>query len=237
MAVEPWMCDNAWGATSPKIKIRRAKMKLLRAFGIAILLVVISQAASAQIYDAVKDFSTQSNPNGVWSYGYLSSWRAPFTLYTWGGPCTVSGTSAWQEPPGCGTPSPIVGHNDTSKQICAQTWCLPPSYLGVGPGPNGELTVVRWTAPSLGSFVMRVKFVGLDWYFPTSTYAHVRVNSKRVLLKAPITSYQWPLSFNPEPLWLSAGDTVDLIVDWGKDASYIGDSTGAEIKIWKVGQR
>ncbi len=212
-------------------------MKLLKAFGTTIILLVISQVAPAQTYDAVQDFTIQSNPNGVWSYGYITSWGTPFTLYTWGGTagCTP-GTSAWQEPPGCGSPSPVVSHNDTHKQICAETFCIPPSYLGVGPGPNCELNVIRWTAPSSGRFSMRVKFVGLDWYFPTSTYAYVLLNSKRLLLQAPITSYEWPLSFNTEALHFLAGDTIDLIVGCGKDNSYIGDSTGAEIKIWSLKQ-
>jgi hypothetical protein len=210
-------------------------MKLLKAVAITImLLLIISQAAPAQIYDAVKDFSIVSNPNGVWSYGYLASWGAPFTLYTWEGTC-FTGMNTWMEPPGCG-PSPSVSHNGTGKQFCAQTWCFPPSYLGTSPGPNGELTVIRWTAPSSGTFVMRVKFVGMDWYFPTSTYVYVVRNSQRLLLQAPITSYEWPLLFYPEPIKLFAGDTIDLMVDWGKDGSYIGDSTGAELKIWSLGQ-
>jgi hypothetical protein len=213
-------------------------MKLLKAFAITIILLVISQAAPAQTYDAVKDFTIQSNPNGVWSYGYITSWGTPFTLYTWGGTggaCTP-GTSVWSEPPGCPTPSPVVSRNNTNKQICGTTWCIPTSYLGVGPGPNCELNVTRWTAPSSGSFMMRVKFVGLDWAYPTSTYAYVVVNSKRLLLQAPITSYEWPLSFNPQTLRLSAGDTIDLLVGCGKNNSYFGDSTGVWARIWSVGQ-
>jgi hypothetical protein len=210
-------------------------MKLLKAFAITImLLLVISQAAPAQIYDAVKDFSIQSNPNGVWSYGYLTSWGTPFTLYASEESCWP-GTSSWQEPAGCGA-SGVVSRNNTHKQICNQTWCLPPAYLGTSPGPNCELTVTRWTAPSSGKFVMRVKFVGLDWYFPTSTYVYVLLNSTRLLLQAPITSYDQPLSFNPDPLRLSAGATVDLIVGCGEDNSWIGDSTGAELKIWSLEQ-
>jgi len=83
---------------------------------------------------------------------------------------------------------------------------------------------------------MAVNFVGLDYQYPTTTYVHVLLNSKRSFLKAPITSYQWPLSFAPISLQLCPGDTVDFIVDWGKDGDYTGDSTGAEVKIWKLAQ-
>jgi hypothetical protein len=40
-----------------------------------------------------------------------------------------------------------------------------------------------------------------------------------------------PLSYNPPVLDFSAGDTLDFMVDWGKDGSYIGDSTGVQVKI------
>ena len=59
-------------------------MKLLKVFTITITLILaISQIAWAQTpntvptYDAVKDWATQTNPNGVWSYGYLTAWGAP----------------------------------------------------------------------------------------------------------------------------------------------------------------
>lgn len=211
-------------------------MKLLKAFAIAImLLLVISQAAPAQIYDAVKDFSAQSNPNGVWSYGYLDSWGTPFTLYTWGGNCSGVPGVSWWDTSACSGPQQIA-HNDKHKQLCYATWCLPVSYLLLHPGPNGQLSVLRWTAPTAGNFVMRVEFEGLDWSGPTSTYVYVVLNSKRVLLQAAITSYEWPLSFDPKPIRLAAGDTVDLMVDWGKNQNYSFDSTGAELKIWNLGQ-
>jgi hypothetical protein len=218
-------------------------MKMFKALSIAItLLLLMSQGVSAQApqwknadYDAVRDFSTQSNPNGVWSYGYLTSWGAPLTLYVWGGTCEqIPGISFWLISPCGDTPHiPLVAHNDTDKPICWLTACIPTTYLWLH--PTSELTVLRWTAPSSGKFWMEVKFIGLDCC-TTSTYAHVLLNSKRSLLKAPINSYKWPLSFEPRALGLSAGDTLDFIVDWGKDADYNNDSTGAEVKVSKLGQ-
>lgn len=212
-------------------------MKLLASSITTLLLLVISQAGLAQAppahYDAVKDFSIESNPHGVWSYGYLSSLGAPFTLFAYGGSCTP-GESVWAESSGC--PSGVVVHVDTGKQICGTTWCNLPSYLSSDPGPNCEVTVIRWTAPSAGSFLMQAEFIGEDFVFPTSTYVYVLLNSKRVLLQAPINSYELPLLFNPEALRISKGDTIDLMIGCGADNSYVGDSTGAEMKIWSVGQ-
>jgi hypothetical protein len=214
-------------------------MKLLKVFGITItLLLAISQTAPAQswktapTYDAVKDFSTQSNPNGVWSYGYLTSWGAPLTLFAWGGTCDISGISWWftSQCQGCTS----VFHNDTTKTVCWASVCEPPSYLGLNPA--GYLSVLRWTAPSSGTFLVQVSAEGLDCC-TTSTYFHVLLNSKHSFLKAPITSYQWPLSFHPRAWRLSAGDTVDFIVDEGKDGDWHSDSTGVEVKIWSLGQK
>ncbi len=215
-------------------------MKLLKVFGITItLLLAISQIASAQsqktapTYDAVKDFSTQSNPNGVWSYGYLTSWGAPLTLYVWGGTCDQYPGMSWWLTSQCGD-VPTVAHNDTDKTNCFGTICVPPDYLDFD--VRSQLSVLRWTAPSSGTFLLQVNAEGLDCC-TTSTYFHVLLNSKRSFLKAPINSYQWPLSFHPRAWRLSAGDTVDFIVDEGKDGDWHYDSTGVEVKIWTLGQK
>jgi hypothetical protein len=81
-----------------------------------------------------------------------------------------------------------------------------------------------------------VTFVGLDHVGPTSTYVYVLRNSKRLFLKASITSYRWPLLLHPYSWTLAVGDTVDFMVDRGKDADFYYDSTGVEVKIWNLGQ-
>ena len=182
-------------------------------------------------YDAVRDFSIQSNPNGVWSYGYLETWGAPFTLYSTGGTC-IPNVSSWRIPD-CNTDSPGIYHNDTSETVCWMTWCLPPDYLLLD--PRSQPSTLRWTAPSSGSYVMQATFVGLDWAAPTSTGVHVLLNSKQSLLSGPIASYAWPLTFIQRGP-LAAGDTVDFIVDWGKDSDFNYDATGLEVKIWNLQQ-
>ncbi len=218
-------------------------MRIQKMFPIAIaLLLLIPPVALAQMgktstptYDAVKDFSIQSNPNGVWSYGWESTLGSTLNLYTVTDTTSVPGMSAWLRSGTFPLSPQYLAHNDTDKQICRTTWCDPTTYLLSHPGPKGELSILRWTAPSSGTFLMQVNSQGLDCC-TTSTYFHVLLNSTRSFLKAPINSYQWPLSFHPRAWTLSAGDTVDFIVDWGKDGDFHSDSTGVEVKVWNLGQ-
>jgi hypothetical protein len=216
-------------------------MKLLTSYRLELIVVLLTlQIALAQVpnrgpdYDAVKDFSTQSNPNGVWSYGYLTAWGAPFTLFGWGGMCDISGISWWFISNCDGLTS--IAHNDTSQTVCWATVCESPNWLLLNP-INGQLSVLRWTGSSSGRFLFHIEFVGLDRGYPTTTNVYVLRNSRRLLLKAPITSYQWPLLFEPDAWTLSAGDTIDVIVDRGKDKDFRGDSTGVEVKVWNQGQQ
>jgi len=207
-------------------------MKLLKSFAIAIaLLLIVSSAALAQTYDAVRDFSLASNPNGVWSYGSLTKFGVPLNLYTT--TCTNMfglSDSAWATQ-GCNTP--YVLHNDSRQPICFETICVPPNYLQLDIGNNGAgpfITVVRWTAPQSGKFTIYGNVEGLDWYGPTTTDFSVIYNSHKQLLKVVIDSYESPVEFRHE-LTVSAGDTIDFAVDMGQDDNYYCDSTGIQFKV------
>jgi hypothetical protein len=216
-------------------------MKLLRTFSIAIiLLLMMSQAASAREqqsrtpdYDAVKDFSITSNPNGVWSYGWTSSLGSPLNLYTVTDTDSIPGMSAWLASGKFWADPPYVAHNDTDKKNCFAHTCVPPTYLDLHPGPNDEMSILRWTAPSEGKFLIQGAFMGLDWG-PTTTDVHVLLNSTKSLLSGPITSDKLPLKFQSK-LRLSAGDTVDFLVGFGKDGDFDSDSTGVQFKVTRLG--
>jgi hypothetical protein len=197
------------------------------------LLLLVSLAASAQTYDAVKDFSLASNPNGVWSYGYLTTPGAPLTLYTWSDNQCNPGMSWWGLYLGPCDAMPVLGHNDTDKVFCWATNCLPPAYILPQPGWNGELSVVRWTAPSAGTYGVQGAVMGVDCYFPTSTDLRVMRNSNQELFRTAVNSCDSPLSFKYR-VPFSAGDTLDFVVDWGQDANPYGDGTGIQFKVTKI---
>jgi len=206
----------------------------VKASAVAILFLLpmaqVSVAQAPQLrtpdYDAVRDFSISSNPNGVWSYGWEASLGGTLNLYTLTDTTTVPGMSVLYKSGDKWTGGwPVLGHNDTTKQICVLTICIPPAYLLLHPGASGEYSVVRWTAPSTGKFLIEGAFAGQDWAGPTTTDVHVLVNSKTSLLSGPITSYKWPLTFKLI-VKVSAGDTVDFAVGVGKDGDLNCDSTG-----------
>jgi len=174
-------------------------MKPLKILGFALtVLLLISLTASAQApdstnvdYDAVRDFSVQSNPNGVWSYGYLTSWGAPFTLFGWAGTCDIEGISWWFISNCDGLTS--IARNNTSATVCWATVCQTPKYLLLNP-INGQLSDLRWTAPSSGRFLMEIKFVGLDWAGP---HQHVRLCSAELeAITSEGSDYQLPMAAN-----------------------------------------
>jgi len=210
----------------------------VKASAIAILFLPMAQVSSAQApqlrtpdYDAVRDFSISSNPNGVWSYGWESSLGDTLNLYAVTDTTSTPGMSAWLEAGTYYSVPPFVAHNDTGKVLCLPgSMCVPPAYLHVHPGPNGELTVVRWTAPSSGKFLIEGEFEGLDPNGLTTVDVHVLVNSTKSLLSGPITSYQWPLRFKLI-VRVSAGDTVDFAVGFGKNGNFICDSTGVRFAL------
>jgi hypothetical protein len=188
----------------------------------------------ASEYNALEDFSITSNPNGVWSYGWVAALGGAFTLYTATGSCEVQGLTAWMYEECNGQYLPWIAHNDTAEKVCWKTVCVPPTYLTLHPGPYGELSVLRWTAPTTGMFLVEGEFTGLDFAYPTTTDVHVLVNSTKSLLSGPITSYRLPLTFSMK-VFLSSGDTVDFAVGFGYNGNHFGDSTGVRFAVKHLG--
>jgi hypothetical protein len=219
-------------------------MKLLKNFTTAAaLLLLVSLAASAQSrnavttdYNAVKDFSLKSNPNVVWSYGSLSAFGAPLVLYTTPDTNCFPGLalSVWHGDGPCDTP--YVAHNDSSQTICFETICVPPQYLQLDIGHSGAgpfITVVRWTAPKSGAITFYGEVEGLDWAGPTTTDLRVVYNTTTELLRVVIDSYESPVTFRRQ-MAVSAGDTIDFLVDMGQDGDWHCDSTGIQFTVSRV---
>ena len=99
------------------------------------------------------------------------------------------------------------------------TW--PPRQVALHPGPSGQYSVVRWTAPAPDRYSIAATFIGL---FKATTDVHLLRNGR------PQFTAQLNIGGNPNTathtseLALAKGDTIDFVVGWGND-SYGSDST------------
>jgi hypothetical protein len=92
------------------------------------------------------------------------------------------------------------------------------------PGPNGEYSLVRFTAPYASAFQLVTSFTGIDFVGPTTTDVHVLLNSAPIFNGA-VAGFGTGPSFTTS-LTLAKGDTVDFAVGFGTDGTYNFDSTG-----------
>jgi hypothetical protein len=202
-------------------------MTFERAAGASLVLLLLAgqPAKSQTTWSAVPDFTITANPSGAWSYGWEDFLGAPLSIYTVTDATSVPGMDAWLEDGTYPFNPPYVARNVTPKTICYEMYCVPVTYLQFHPSSNDQYSVVRWTAPAQGVYILEGAFIGLDYRGPTTTDVHVLVNSTVSLFQGEISSFNQPLSFK-EAVALRAGDTVDFAVGFGSDGNYDNDSTG-----------
>ena len=123
-----------------------------------------------------------------------------------------------------------MGFNHTGTTFFYNVGVLQPaSVLALHPSCTGKLSVVRWTAPTAGSFNVVGLFQGIDTR-GTSTDVHVLQNSTTALLTSNITGFGAQVAFS-FTVSFAAGDTLDFVVGWGADGDYNDDSTGLAVTI------
>jgi hypothetical protein len=174
-------------------------------------------------YDVAADFSTNSNPNGVWSYGYATNLGGSLILYT----DTAFGTASvigWRHDISAGTPA--VFYNRTGNTNNIGTPVLGPHQACFHPGPDNEYSIYRFTAPAAGSYQLQASFAGAD-SVGTTTDVHVLLNDSPIF-NGSVTGFgpgTGP-SFSTN-LMLRANDRIDFEVgDGPNDFQY--DSTGIQ---------
>ena len=105
---------------------------------------------------------------------------------------------------------------------------VPAGTLNMHPGPSGENSVIRWTAPASGSYRVQEWFKGNSWGAPwgdptTSDVAVLHGASQ--LFSGYITTYNQPLTFDLI-VTVASRDTIDFTVGFGNNGTYSGDATG-----------
>jgi uncharacterized delta-60 repeat protein len=186
-----------------------------------LLAVTAVTPAASSSFDAAADFSTVDNPNGNWSYGERTTEAATFTPYPDDGALDVGPDVVGWHTAGSASP-PYIGINTTTSPVTASTVVVPPGVLDMHPGPNGEYTDARFTAPVAGSATVAVTFTGVD-VDGTTTDVHVLLNGASVA-DGEINGYGSTFAKSISLPTVAAGDTIDFIVGYGT-GSYYSDST------------
>jgi hypothetical protein len=126
---------------------------------------------------------------------------------------------------------PDVFHNGTSTTIApAGTNPIPADGLAFHPGPSGQNAIVRWAAPSTGSYTVAATFTGRDNARGTTTDVAVLSNGVTIW-SGEVDGYLAMQSYPASVLTLNAGETIDFTVGFGTDGNYSYDSTGLSANI------
>jgi hypothetical protein len=148
-AVKTEMNINLNSKDSMKKAIRLFTISLWRDIGFLLLLCCPLLCAPSHGFDLVADFSTNANPNGVWSYGWSTSVGGQFQLLT-NSVSFLSGLDVgwWDE---MGVPESVTLDKDFStNSLQSGTVIFDPDTLHMD--PESYAVMSRFTAPSNGSY-------------------------------------------------------------------------------------
>ena len=149
-------------ASAAGLRLLDGQMDDVRIYSRALNSAEVSGLATAEGDNALTEFSIAQNPNGVWSYGYRTSAGAPFKLYP-SRDATAGNFGAWYD---ASIPDvwnlPQVAH-----------WSGSP-FIHMHPGPQGQPTILRWTAPSATTLNISGRFENMN---NATTDVHVVHNS------------------------------------------------------------
>lgn len=192
------------------------------------LLACTALAAPAQAADVAQDFSFLSNPGGAWSYGATAGLGDSFNLnlfnWTFGSNTSIAFGWAGQQPANVSDPNPSVLYliNGSGPLFNIGTISAPSRSVNLHPGPNGELAIARWTAPTAGTYLISGAFRGND-VVGTSTDVHVLHNNASIV-DGTVNGFGATQGFS-QTVFLAAGDRVDFAVGTGGNG-FLYDSTG-----------
>ncbi len=187
--------------------------------------------SSATLYDVAADFSTQQNPNGVWSYGYETNLGGAFTLLGYrkdfwsdnGVPITSWHVGLNEAPAIAQALGPGTAISAGGQFVAV------PGTLWFGPGLNGSeknYGVIRFTALQAGQYSLEtVVRPAFDGSYSGDCDFHILKNGSEVFgaFLPPRTATN-----QSDVLELAAGDTVDYIIGRGADGLNDGNALKLE---------
>jgi hypothetical protein len=190
-----------------------------------------NRASGQNGFDAVANFSTNANPNGVWSYGWAASLGAPFQLVTTAYSVTGAGAAAFGWRNGLLQPNSCMISKDFTGFFTASTAAWYPDTLLLD--PQIHAIMARFTAPSNANYQVSGFFRIQD----TGTHAHdltilANGNTTNFYVFTSGGSYttQYPFKILTT---LTQGETLDFIVS-AHNNDYAFLSTGLACTLTSV---
>ena len=187
------------------------------------------------------DFSSGTNPNGAWSYGYSSYGGTSLTLLPAAKDILgVSGLNGWAA--NAGRPDvPLIAKNTTAAAVGAFGFSVPPGEVVVYPGfataaagyaGAGEVVYVRWVAPSNGVYRVKAAFRRLHPNATASAFVIKQLGKpdQEILLAGQGVPAAGALEYSDPMLSLSAQDTLDFPV-WATPNGPSDDAIGLSVQI------
>jgi alpha-galactosidase len=183
----------------------------------------ISDYAHAHRTKILVWFEPERVAPGTWLYENRREWLLC------GSPAndSLAGLCTWS-PRAFERSEPCVSCNPTPLVRTMSNIRWEPGCLSFHPGPNGEYSVVRWTAPEAGEHSIHAAFSAIDPKATTDVHVlhrgqplfdgwiNLHGEGKRVSFDRKIT--------------VAKGDVVDFVVGWG-NGSYFFDSTGLDARV------
>jgi hypothetical protein len=202
------------------------KSTLIATFASLLCLGMVALPDTAAAYNAAADFSSSNNPNGVWSYGW-AYYNSAFNLDTIStNMYSGTGLSGWLAGLDL-SGNPYSLFNGTASPILLALTTYQPGQLSEHPGVSNEVAIVRWTAPSAGTFGISATFSGLS-AFGDSVDVHILHNGIS-FFNSTVTGSPSPTSYTGNQSIL-AGDTIDFMVGNGGNGAN-EDTTGLSATI------
>ena len=231
--------------------LRLACLFLFFIASLTLALLATPAMATGIVYNAAADFSTASNPNGVWSYGWSNTLGGPMVLDTQ----LAANNSVWNFNGLVGwvgnldiTEAPYVLLNPTNVPVGTTAPQFPnsvysstqPNQIVMHPGYQGQEAILQFTASATGYYTVNALFSGDQPsnppFGPTSTDVHIYSPALATGFDGnvngfgPSSSVGWTAGFP-----LTAGDTLSFAVGYGADDRYENDSTGlfAQVRFFR----
>ncbi len=142
----------------------------------------------------------------------------------------VAGLDIW---PRIAPAEPWVARNRTDRVIQALGITWPAGVLACHPGPTGEYSGVRWTAPKNGRTTITATFTGIAEH--ATTDVHVLHNGHALFDGAINLHGHGNSATFAKQLAVQKDDTIDCVVGFG-NGSYGADSTAISIRIAAAGR-